>query len=81
MPILTSTPKPHIKETAVEMFYSNSNLNFGIPPVLVFKLEVYFKVDRLLTGLSSSKRNNCSMYQIKHLYLNLNKKYSLLRDA
>ena len=33
------------------MFYLNSTLNFGIPPVLVFQLEVYCKVDRLLTGL------------------------------
>ena len=30
------------------MFYLNSSLNFGIPPVLVFQLEDYYKVDRLL---------------------------------
>ena len=29
----------------VEMFYLNSTLNFGIPPVLVFQLEVYYQVD------------------------------------
>ena len=29
----------------------NSTLNFGIPIVFVFQLEVYYKVDRLLTGL------------------------------
>ena len=34
----------------VEMFYLNSTLNFGIPPVLLFHLEVYYKVDRLLTA-------------------------------
>ena len=28
----------------LEMFYLNSILNFGIPPVLVFQLEVYYEV-------------------------------------
>ena len=32
------------------MFYLNSTLSFGIPPVLVFQLEVYWKVDRILTS-------------------------------
>ena len=35
------------------MFYLNSTLNFGIPPVLVFQLEVHYKLDRLLTGLTA----------------------------
>ena len=35
----------------LEMFYLNSTLNFGIPQVLVFQLEVYYELDRLLTGL------------------------------
>ena len=35
----------------VLLFYSN--LNFGIPPVLLFQLEVYYKVDRLLSGLTA----------------------------
>ena len=34
------------------MFYLKSNLNFGITAVLKFHLEVYYKVDRLLTGLT-----------------------------
>ena len=34
------------------MFYLNSTLNIGIPPVLVFQHEVYYKVDRLLTCLT-----------------------------
>ena len=38
------------------MFYLNSNFNFGIPPVLVFQLEVYYKVDRLLTGLTAQQK-------------------------
>ena len=38
------------------MFYLNSTLNFGIPPVLVFQLEVYYKVDRLLTGLTAQQK-------------------------
>ena len=39
----------------IEMFYLNSILNFGIPPVLVFQLEVYYQVDRLLTGLPAQQ--------------------------
>ena len=39
----------------VELFYLNSTLNFGIPTVLVFQLEVYYKVDRLLTGLTAQQ--------------------------
>ena len=38
------------------MFYLNSTLNFGIPPVLVFQIEVYYKVDRLLTALTNQKK-------------------------
>ena len=40
----------------LEMFYLNSTLNFGIPPVLVFQLEVYYEVDRLLTGLTAQQK-------------------------
>ena len=38
------------------MFYLNSTLNFGILPVLVFQLEVYYKLDRLLTGLTAQPK-------------------------
>ena len=38
------------------MFYLNSTLNFGIPSVLVFQLEVYYKLDRLLTGLTAQQK-------------------------
>ena len=38
------------------MFYLNSTIIFGIPPVLVFQLEVYYKVDRLLTGLTAQEK-------------------------
>ena len=38
------------------MFYLNSTLHFGIPPVLVFQLEVYYNVDRLLTGLTAQQK-------------------------
>ena len=40
----------------VEMFYLNSTLNFGILPVLVFQLEVYYKVDRLINGLIAQQK-------------------------
>ena len=49
----------------IDVFYLNPTLNFGIPPVLVFQLEVYYKVDRLLTGLTAQLLNGI---QIKHLY-------------
>ena len=46
----------------VEMFFLNSTLNFGILPVLVFQLEVYYKVDTLLTGLTAQQKGRtCSM--------------------
>ena len=35
--------------------------------VLVFQLEVYYKVDRLLTGLSAQKEQLLDGIQIKHL--------------
>ena len=38
------------------MFYLNSPLNFGIPPVMVFQLEVYYEVERLLTGLTAQQK-------------------------
>ena len=38
------------------MFYLNTTLNFGIPPVLLFQLEVYCEVDRLLTGLTAQQK-------------------------
>ena len=34
------------------LFYYWTTLNFEIPAALVFQLEVYYKVDRLLTGLT-----------------------------
>ena len=47
---------------SVEMFYLNSTLNFGIPPVLVFQLEVYYKVDRLLTGLTAQQKGTTARW-------------------
>ena len=53
----------------LELFYLNSILNFGIPPVLVFKLEVYYKAGRLITGLTDNKKEQLlEGLQIKHLY-------------
>ena len=42
--------------TDIEMFYLNSTLNFGIPTILVFQLEVYDKVNRLLTGITAQRK-------------------------
>ena len=44
------------------MFYLNSTLNFGIPPVFVFQLEVYYKVDRLLTGLNAQQKGTTARW-------------------
>ena len=44
------------------MFYLNSTLNFGILPVLVFQLEVYNKVDRLLTGLTFQQKGTTAQW-------------------
>ena len=44
------------------MFYLNSTLNFGIPPVLVFQLEVSYKVDRLLPGLTAQQKETTARW-------------------
>ena len=54
------------------MFYLNSTLNFGIPPVLVFQLEVYYKIDRLLTAeqkgtIARRYSNETSLHKIEML--------------
>ena len=44
------------------MFNLNSTLNFGIPLVLVFQLEVYYKVDKLLTGLTAQPKGTIARW-------------------
>ena len=44
------------------MFYLNSTLIFGIPPVLIFQLEVYYMVDRLLTGLIAQQKGTTARW-------------------
>ena len=44
------------------MFNLNSTLNFEIPPVLMFKLEVYYKVDRPLTGLTAQLKGTTAQW-------------------
>ena len=44
------------------MFYLNSTLNFGMPPELMFQLEVYYKVDRLLTGLTVQQKGTTARW-------------------
>ena len=41
----------------IEMFYYITTLTFEVPPLLVFQLEVYYKADRLLTGLDGIQIN------------------------
>ena len=55
----------------VEMFYLDSTLNFGIPPVvLVFQSEVYYKVDRLLTGLTAQQKGTTARWYSNKTSLN-----------
>ena len=54
----------------VEMFYLNSTLNFGIPPVLVIQLEVYYKVGRLLTGLTGQQKGTTARWNSNKTSLN-----------
>ena len=44
------------------MFYLNYTSNFGIPSVLVFQLEVYYKVDRHLTGLTAQPKGTTARW-------------------
>ena len=45
----------------IEMFCLNSTF-FGTLPVLVFQLEVYNKVDRLLTGLTAKQKGSTARW-------------------
>ena len=61
------------------MLYLNSTLNFGIPQVLVFQLEVYYQVDRLLTGLPAQQTGTTARWYSNKtsLYLRLTKLQNL----
>ena len=52
------------------MFYLNSTLNFGIPQVFVFQLEVYYKVDRLLTGPTAQQKGTAARWYSNKTSLN-----------
>ena len=66
----------------IEMFYMNSTLIFGIPPVLVFQLEVYYKVERLLTGLTAQQKGTTDkwvdLYYWLDMYYYADCKYSFI---
>ena len=47
----------------------NSTLNFGILPVLVFQLEVYYKLDKLLTGLIAQPKGTPARWYSNKTYL------------
>ena len=44
------------------MFYLNSNLNFELLPVLVFQLQVYYEVDRLLNGITAQQKGTTARW-------------------
>ena len=53
----------------LEMFYLNSTINFGIPLVLVFQLEVYYLADKLLTGLTAQQKGTTTPNYSNKTYL------------
>ena len=55
-------PKKWYWRIKLEVFYLNSTLNFGIPPVLVFQLEVCYRVDRLLTGITAQQKGTTARW-------------------
>ena len=62
--------KKWVKEE-IELFYLNSTLNFGIPIVFVFQLEVYYKADRLLTGLTAQQKGTTARWYSNKTSLSL----------
>ena len=46
----------------IKMFYLHFTLNFGILPVMVFQLEVYYEVDRLLNGLKAQQKGTTARW-------------------
>ena len=52
------------------MLFLNSSLNFGILSVLVFQLEVYYKVGRLLIGLTALQRGTTTRWYSNKTSLN-----------
>ena len=57
---------------SIDLFYLNSTLNFGIPKVFVFQLEVYYKADRLLPGLTSQQKGTTARWYSNKTSLSLN---------
>ena len=62
------------------MFFLNSTLNFGIPPVLVFQLEVYYKVDRHLIGLTAQPKGTTAQWYSNKTSVLRNKKTPLFHN-
>ena len=58
-------PSVQVNYQQLEMLYLNSTLNFGIPPVLVFQLEGYYEVDRLLNGLTAQQKGTTAQLVFK----------------
>ena len=53
----------------VESFYYWTTINFEIPAALVFQLEVYYMVNRVLIGLTAQQIGTTAQwYSNKHLH-------------
>ena len=51
------------------MFLFEFHLNFGIPPILAFQLEVYYKVDRLPSGLTAQQKGTTAQWYLNRTSL------------
>ena len=69
---LDTSAYPDTHHIKLEMFYLNSTLDFGIPPVLVFQQQVYYKVDRLLTGLTAQQKGTTARWHSNKTSLTTN---------
>ena len=58
--------EPYYNYFYVETFYLNFTLKCG---ALVFQLKVYYKVDRLLTGLTAQQKGTTAQLSMVHLYI------------
>ena len=68
-----SVSKPSSDKTRlqllIELFWLNSTLNFEMPPVLVFQIKVYYKVHRLLTGLTAYQKGTAALGHSNQTFL------------
>ena len=63
----------------IEMFHLNTTLNFELLPQLLFQLEVYFKVHRLLTGLTAQQEGTTARWYSNKTSLHMHEEVNTWR--